>query len=93
VATYIEIAIMIERALWCGPSQPRQWYADAILNKVLRGKDVIIWNGLNPNEDATDIEIAIMLTRAILRDNTFNWTNWTLKRLDIATAIGRDFLS
>ena len=57
---------------------------------IIRWKDILVWNAQKPNDIATDDEIAIMFTRAVLRNKGIN--ELVLSRKQVAEVIWRDFL-
>lgn len=92
LATALEIAVMVNRALWHPDDYKiaRGAIAWVLSDKILRGKDVLIWNNSRPTDQATDIEIALMFTRSVMRNQWIG--DLVLSREQIAEVIGRDFL-
>lgn len=74
---------MLSRALKIDSKKSRAYWAMIIEEKVLRGKGVIgIWNEDHPSDYASDKEISIMYTRALLRNPSA--TNGMLTRYQVA---------
>lgn len=53
--------------------------------KIIRGKDLLIWNQERAMDLATDGEIAIMFTRSVMRNKGLN--ELVLSRMQVAEVI------
>ena len=91
MATAREIRIMVNRALGLPEDYQffRKHFALMCEDKILRGK-MKLWNEERPYELASDVEVAIMFTRAVTRNSELNVL--VLTREQVAEVIGRDFL-
>ncbi|MGP1582975.1 MAG: hypothetical protein ACTTH6_01965 [Candidatus Altimarinota bacterium] len=93
IATTFEIRAMLNRAL--GPPDNYQFFRKhfALMceDKILRGK-MKLWNEERPYELASDVEIAIMFTRAVVRNSELSVNALILTREQVSEVCGRDFL-
>lgn len=91
-ASSLEIRIMVNRARKMADTYKNRRGAIAKVFEamIIRWKDILVWNAQKPNDIATDDEIAIMFTRAVLRNKGIN--ELVLSRKQVAEVIWRDFL-
>ncbi len=93
IATTFEIRAMLNRAL--GPPDNYQFFRKhfALMceDKILRGK-MKLRNEERPYELASDVEIAIMFTRAVVRNSELSVNALILTREQVPEVCGRDFL-
>lgn len=91
MATAFEIRAILNRALGLPDNYQffRKHFALMCEDKILRGK-MKLWNEEQPYDLASDVEIAIMFTRAVTKNADLN--TLVLSREQVAEVIGRDFL-
>lgn len=91
LATEKEIRIMLNRAIGLPDEYVwlRKMVHHLVNDHIIRGKILQVFEGRD-YEKATDFEIAIMFTRAVLRNPKFS--ELCLSREQVAEVLGRDFL-
>lgn len=91
-ASDLEIRTMVNRATKHSDTYKnrRGAIANTFEAKIIRGKDLLIWNQERAMDLATDGEIAIMFTRSVMRNKGLN--ELVLSRMQVAEVIWRDFL-
>ena len=92
MATAFEIRVMINRALGLPDNYKffRKHFALMCEDKILRGK-MKLWNEERPYDLASDEEVAIMFTRAVVRNSELFVDALMLTREQVAEVCGRDF--
>ncbi len=91
IATEEEIRIMLQRALNILGARSRDYWSQTFQDRVIRWKDLVkIWNEKDGKKMATNWELALMFTRAALRNQDI--TSLTLTRYQVAAIIARDFI-
>lgn len=92
-ATDMEIVKIIHRAMKMDESalSCRAFYAVLFEERIVRWKAVIVWNKQNGEKDASAGEIAIMFTRAAMRNGWIS--ELALSRQQVVEIVARDILS
>lgn len=86
-ASDLEIRTMVNRATKHSDTYKnrRGAIANTFEAKIIRGKDLLIWNQERAMDLATDGEIAIMFTRSVMRNKGLN--ELVLSRMQVAEVI------
>lgn len=93
MANTFEIRVMLNRALGLPDNYQffRKHFALMCEDKIIRGK-MKLWNEERPYDLVSDVEIAIMFTRAVVRNSELSVNALMLTREQVAEVCGRDFL-
>ena len=93
MANTFEIRVILNRALGLPDNYQffRKHFALMCEDKIIRGK-MKLWNEERPYDLVSDVEIAIMFTRAVVRNSELSVNTLMLTREQVAEVCGRDFL-